>query len=182
MSQVEEIQIRSADLVEAGRIHIRNNLAGTAWVGALLVGIWLYLIVTRPMSLEFDLLFGLLLLVLGALGILGGYALLLFVVAPISARIAYRQQKSLQRPFSFSWTESGFTTVRPPDSTSLMPWSDYRKWLEGKNLFLLYHSNRLYQLVPKRAFADEESVASFREGLRSRIAPRPGRVRSAKSI
>ncbi len=176
MTQSKQFEIAANDLVEANRIHLRGKLAWLLLFFSIgLIAVWVYVILSKPMGLGTDLLLGLLVIVVGALGGLGGYALQYFLIVPISAGISYRQQRSLRRSFNLSWNEDGVATTSA-SATGLMPWSDYRKWLEGKNLFLLYHSNRLYQLVPKRAFVDQEGVTRFREELRRRIAVRPGLV------
>ena len=103
------------------------------------------------------------------------YGIVYFAITPLRARLSYRRHKALQRAYNLSWNEDGVTTTNP-NVTGLTPWSDYREWLEGRNLFLLYVSDRLFHLVPKRAFPSEDAIANFREQLRARIASRPGRI------
>jgi hypothetical protein len=51
------------------------------------------------------------------------------------------------------------------NAQSLTPWADYRKWTENGELFLLYQSDRLFQMMPKRAFASAEDMRELRDFL-----------------
>jgi hypothetical protein len=107
------------------------------------------------------------------------YAVVYFLIVPTRAGLTYRRQKALQRPYDVGWNANG-VAIDNEFSNGVTPWSDYRKWRESKGLFLLYLSDRLFHLLPKRAFANEDAVATFRGVLRERIAARPGRVRKTK--
>lgn len=53
-------------------------------------------------------------------------------------------------------------------------WSKYTKFLESKNLFLLYWSPKTFQLVPKRSFANQFDLEQFRawsSGIGQKDAP-----------
>lgn len=49
------------------------------------------------------------------------------------------------------------------------PWSDYLRWKEGGKCFLLYMSDNLFQIVPKRFFHSDSDIDTFREMLTMRI-------------
>ena len=51
-----------------------------------------------------------------------------------------------------------------------MPWSDLTKWREGEGLFLLYGSDLIFYVLPKRAFQDAAAVDAFRDLLSAKIA------------
>jgi hypothetical protein len=90
---------------------------------------------------------------------------------PYKARRAYKQRKDLQRPISFTATESGLSFATE-GSSGVKPWADFHKWKEGKSTLLLYLSDNLYQAVPKRFFASERELDAFREVVSQRIARR----------
>lgn len=72
-----------------------------------------------------------------------------FVIAPRAARSAYRQQKTLQKPLMFQWSEAGLRTSGEGGDWTLR-WEDYLKWYENDAVFLLYQGPRLFQMIPKR--------------------------------
>jgi len=77
----------------------------------------------------------------------------------------------LQRPCTFYAQEEGlqFSTE---GISGTKAWSDYVKWKEGGSGFLIYMSDNLYQVVPKRFLGSESDVNAFRELLRSKVARR----------
>jgi hypothetical protein len=87
----------------------------------------------------------LLLLFIGALWFVTDRLLL-----PRQARRIYQQQQSLQRPFRFTIADDGTQAVSST-FTGSHAWSDYRKWIEGPDQFLLYQSDVLFVIIPKRS-------------------------------
>lgn len=81
-----------------------------------------------------------------------------------SARKTFRQQKSLHSPIHFSWSDAGLH-ARTCTVDGTTPWDHYVKWRENASTILLYHSDRLFQLIPKRALSPEQ-VASIAGYLR----------------
>ncbi|HEY4252958.1 MAG TPA: YcxB family protein [Roseomonas sp.] len=79
------------------------------------------------------------------------------VFGPAAARRIFRQQKSLQQTVEYAWSDAGLKT-RTARSESLVPWTDYWKWRQDATTLLLYHSDRLYQFVPKRALTPEQAA------------------------
>jgi hypothetical protein len=79
---------------------------------------------------------------------------------PRRARRLFAQQKNLRRPTVFHWDDHGlsWTSVQSSGTT---PWTDYLKWRENEHMFLLYHSDLMFQMLPKRAFRDAELLKSF---------------------
>jgi hypothetical protein len=49
------------------------------------------------------------------------------------------------------------------------PWTDYLRWKEGKDVILIYMSDDLYQMMPKRFFASDADLQAFREYLSQRV-------------
>lgn len=88
-------------------------------------------------------------------------------ILPRRARKLFAQQKNLQRPLRFGWDEQGLAWVNESGSGKTA-WSDYLKWRENDRVFLLYLSDAMFQMLPKRAFADSERLHSFMDSL-SRI-------------
>ncbi|OYV74971.1 MAG: hypothetical protein B7Z66_14655, partial [Chromatiales bacterium 21-64-14] len=81
----------------------------------------------------------------------GLFCILLFflVYFPFKIKRNYRQRKELQKEFTFVTTDSSLN-VEFANGHYNKPWIDYLKWKESRNLFLLYHADNLYQIIPKR--------------------------------
>jgi hypothetical protein len=88
---------------------------------------------------------------------------------PYRSRRSYKQRKDLQRECTFDPSESGLG-FRAENVQAVKPWSDYLKWKEGRSLFLIYMSDNLYQVIPKRFFASEGEVGAFRELVKAKVA------------
>lgn len=78
------------------------------------------------------------------------------LIAGRRVRHVFRQQKSLQREIEFTWSQEGLT-ARDAQSRSHTPWRDYVRWRQGEAVFLFYHSDQLYQFIPRRALTPEQA-------------------------
>jgi hypothetical protein len=95
-------------------------------------------------------------------------ALLFFVWFPRKVRRSYSQRKDFKHEISMVVTSDSLE-MRTEQGYSVKPLTDYLKWKEGKNVFLLYLSDHLFHIVPKRFFAAHEDVDSFRDVIRHAI-------------
>jgi hypothetical protein len=93
------------------------------------------------------------------------------VYAPYNLRRQYSQRKDLQRELAFVTSDAGLS-IQTDHGAMSTPWQDYLKWKEGRTLFLLYLSDAMFQIVPKRFFASASDVDAFRDTLRSRVTNR----------
>jgi len=84
-----------------------------------------------------------------------------YLMAPIRTRRIYRKHKALHRPYTFSWSENGLT-ITGTSGEWQVAWSDYLKWAENAQVFILYQAPRLFNIVPKRALAPEQ-IADLRQ-------------------
>lgn len=73
---------------------------------------------------------------------LGGYA----------ARKTFRQQKTLHKPAKLTWSEQG-VVMQSEYGDARVPWMDFRKAREDRQMILLYESDRLYRVIPKRCLS-----------------------------
>jgi hypothetical protein len=87
------------------------------------------------------------------------------------AKRVFRQQKALQRLYEVSW-DGGGLTVAGESSQSTTRWSDFYKLRELDDLFLLYFSDALFLMIPKRAFPESDLVLKFRETVTTAIPRR----------
>ncbi|UJW84030.1 YcxB family protein [Devosia sp. SL43] len=79
------------------------------------------------------------------------------LMTPITARRNFARQRSLQGDLTLSWSEAGLRTVSEY-GTFEIPWSHFNRRAENGNLFLLFESDRLYRLIPKRVLTTEQQA------------------------
>ena len=162
-------QLTEADYLAAQRLHLR-----WPWWRRVVIGIAFLLAITacgqmiwgsrKPEPASF-------VLACGVLGAVVGVAGLRLVYLPWKSRQVFRQQQMLHRPFEVSWDAATFT-CRNANGETRTPWSDFIRWKEDDGFFLLYHSDVLFQTLPKRVFADAEAVAAFRRLLEQHVKAR----------
>jgi len=80
----------------------------------------------------------------------------------------WKSQRCIREPVTLEVTEEGLTLSSPYFQSNLK-WQIYTGFLETKNLFMVYQSERLFNLFPKRAFNSDEQINEFRELLRTMI-------------
>ncbi|MCP4644461.1 MAG: YcxB family protein [bacterium] len=101
--------------------------------------------------------------------LLFGYMALLFgVLRPYRWRKNYRQQKLFRKPIQYEFTEAKFLTSGDYGNTAI-PWHEFHKWEEGKHVFLVYVSDVLLTIIPKRIFASQEEQEQLRSYLTNGI-------------
>ena len=154
------------DLMAAHWVHVRPRRS-LAVVGILLLGLVVFAMAdsffgrrqswTDPMNWILP-------------GILAYLAFNVFVWVPRRVRRSYSQRKDLHHDISMVVTSAGIAS-RSEQGNSMKPWSDYLKWKEGKSVFLLYLSDQMFQMVPKRFFAAQEDIDAFRSVVRQSIGP-----------
>lgn len=108
----------------------------------------------------------------GAVGGAIAYEAARRLVLPRRSRKLFAQQKNLRRPVEFSWDAHGLAYISANGSGNT-PWTDYVKWRENERMLLLYHSDALFQMLPKRAFSNDDQLHSLlaelaREGSAAR--------------
>jgi hypothetical protein len=87
------------------------------------------------------------------------------------ARRVFQQQKALQRPYRVSWSVQGVTIASDEGLTST-DWCDFHRYIEREDQFLLFLSDALFLMFPKRAFPNTDSSRQFGELVRARVASR----------
>ncbi|WP_445145238.1 YcxB family protein [Dyella sp. Tek66A03] len=157
-------RIAVEDLMAAQWVHVRPRRS-LAVIGILLLGLVVFAMATsflvRRQSLTDPTTWIL-------PGILAYLAFTAFVWVPRKVRRSYSQRKDFQHEISMMVTSAG-VAARTEQGNSVKPWSDYLKWKEGKSVFLLYLSDQLFQIVPKRFFATHEDIDAFRNIIRQSI-------------
>ena len=97
------------------------------------------------------------------------YLLLYFgFYVPFSARRSLNQYKALQREFSLSPSETGLKWTAE-NGNAIIPWTDFLRWKENDAVFLLYVSDSLYHVIPKRLFEVATDIQTFRVFLNEHV-------------
>lgn len=91
-----------------------------------------------------------------------------FVIRPLRWKKHYKQQKLLKEPFEFTFLEDGIK-AKSKTGEGYLEWDTFLKWKEGKHLILLYQSDILMNILPKRDFKSKEEIDQFRSLLIKKI-------------
>ena len=89
---------------------------------------------------------------------------------PRKWRKLFAQQKSLHEPFHYAWDETGLH-VSTPLAQGVRPWSHFTKRLEDSETLLLYHSDTVFELIPKRWFEDARLPEHLEALLLKHVGP-----------
>jgi hypothetical protein len=93
-----------------------------------------------------------------------------FVIGfPLRVRRTYRQRKDLQRSCKYLPSDAGLG-FETEGAQGIKSWGDFVKWKEGKSVFLLYMSDQMFQVVPKRFFSSTDEVNAFRHLVAAKVA------------
>ncbi len=90
------------------------------------------------------------------------------VYLPRRARRVFSQQRNLHATFECRVTEAGLDSTNA-NTTTHLPWTYIIRWKEGPALFVLYQSDLVFNLVPKRLFAHAADVDAFRALVRRHV-------------
>jgi hypothetical protein len=157
-------KIAFEDLMAAQWLHLRPRRTMAA-AGILILGLAIFatvdMFLSRRQALTDPMLWAL-------PGILVYLVFFIFVLFPRKIRRSYSQRKDFQHEISMLVTSDGLET-RTEQGHGMKPWDDFLKWKEGKNIFLLYISDHMFHMVPKRFFANHEDIDSFRDVVRRSI-------------
>jgi hypothetical protein len=150
-----------ADLKAAQNLHAMPG-KGTKVVLAFLLGIFVMLTVGA--------------IVLAALGrlawllaiypvfIVGVMALFWFVLRPAQIARIYRQHKELSSGFEMELDDDAYN-IKNAYGSGRIPWKDFLKWKEDGKIILLYRSENMFNMVPKRLLAGEAQARYVIEQL-----------------
>lgn len=103
---------------------------------------------------------GIVLICGGVGGVAGAFAQSRLALPRQIARI-HRQQASLHAHYTYSWDDE-WLRVSSDHVQAKRRWSDYRKLRENEDLFLLYHSDVMFEVFPKAWFNGQAQMDEFR--------------------
>ncbi|WP_414614577.1 YcxB family protein [Stenotrophomonas geniculata] len=134
----------------------------------VLVGVLLACAVIGVVALATDHHFSGLILVCGGVGgAISAFAQSRLTLPRQVAKI-HRQQASLHAHYTYSWDEE-WLSVASEHVQAKRRWSDYAKVRENEEVLLLYHSDVMFEVLPKAWFNGQAQMDEFRR-LASRAA------------
>ncbi len=134
------------------------------WIGLMLVLAVLSLLITGPSDQIFWP--GILVLAL----VLGIWLVVRRVWIPRHVARVFKQQKDLSEPFDMEITDTTFS-CQNEFGTTQVPWNIFTKWKENAELFLLYRSDVLFHMLPKRLLQGEDDIRYVRAKLEDNKIP-----------
>lgn len=160
MNQIE-VQIEASDHLAAQRLHTRwTRRQLLAHAAVVVVGASLML---APLPMPWAFIVGAA-LIGGAVGGAIGREITRWIWLPRRSRHLFHQNKAMQRPYAFEWDRD--TLLCSSDAGShRQPWGDLVRWREDERVLLIYITDALFFVVPRRSFTDAAVERSFRECL-----------------
>jgi len=98
------------------------------------------------------------------------YPLYRYVILPNRIKKIYAQQKELHSPFEIEFTDTAMIFSNEFGNAT-RPWNHFTKWKENDELILLYHSDVIYNILPKRIFTDPQQIDAVKSYLENNEVP-----------
>jgi len=162
-------RITLEDFIDAQKLHRSKSpkafVRAVVLIGKMLVGVSVLVLivlaaVARDRKLWSDLAPLIILLAL--------WSLALLVWVPFNWRRCYAKDRRLQQEFTADLSEDG-VHLQSLDFDANLKWSLYLRLLESDRVFLLYQTNRMFNLLPKAAFGQGE-IEEFRQLARRKLS------------
>lgn len=101
------------------------------------------------------------------LGALAYFAVIYGVLLPLKARKIFKQQKTLQVPYESELTDEAYAAVSV-HGTATIAWKEFHKYKMNKDTILVYQSDAIYHMFPKRWFTEEQFI-EFKSILQTQL-------------
>ncbi len=95
------------------------------------------------------------------------WLLAMLVWVPFNWRRCYAKDRRLQDEFTTEISEEG-VHMESPSFDANLKWGLFLRFLESDRVFLLYQTNRMFNLLPKSAFASTD-IEEFRQLVRRQL-------------
>ena len=146
--------ISVSDYIQAQRLH-RKSIAKWSNISAAVItacGVVMLMAGSKQ--------FGVIALFAGAGAFIGEYVVANLYLPRKVAKL-HAQQKDLAGQFTYSWDDKHIQ-AQSNTGSSKRPWSHYAKVREDAHVFLLYHSDNMFEMLPKSWFPSSEAINEFR--------------------
>ncbi len=109
--------------------------------------------------------------------ILGFLALYRYWLRPYQIKRAYTQHKELSSLFEMDLTDEGYN-IKNDYGSGKIPWKDFAKWKSDEKIILLYRTDNMFNMVPKRLLTDETQAQYVIEQLKLNHVKEASQVRN----
>jgi len=132
---------------------------------------WLYIVLVTELALLIFFAFLLQRWTPAIIGVLLALVMILYMAfyLPNRLRKLFKQQKDLHRPFTITVDEAGLQYINEMGEAKRL-WNIFLKWKEDENILILYHSDLLFSMLPKR-YLNNGSTQFIREQLAKNNIP-----------
>jgi hypothetical protein len=86
---------------------------------------------------------------------------------PRLVRRDFEERRILRDEVELSWSEDDGVTVKTERGHSRHGWDEFKTWAESKAVIIIFHTNRMFTFIPKRALSESE-IAGLRDLLSQR--------------
>ncbi len=150
-----QFQLEFKDYLDVQQLRMRkSNLASALIIAAA----GLYGVVSPSWSIIF-----------GTLFMAGAFLLSRFVILPERIQKNYEQQKEIQAPIEMEITAEALKTSSQYGHAE-RPWSVFVRWDEDEDVLVIYHSDAMFTILPKRFFSPEQ-IAMVKAYLQANQVP-----------
>jgi hypothetical protein len=152
--------ITASDYLAAQYLHRRQTVKALYTFSIALIAVGAVWLCITPNLIAFA-------ITCGAVGGLVGELIVSTAILPRRALRIHHQRKEFSSPTTYSW-DNEFLITSSRDGHAKKRWKDYLRLREDDGMLLLYHSDDLFQMVPKRWFSNADDLMKFTELARER--------------
>ena len=159
-------QLTAQDYADAQRLHLGfrvHYIVGTMALAGIVLAFWLS---GDPFSFQSWVFIGRLWLIC----LLTFFLIVSWGTVKRSAKI-FAQQKDLQRTYDVGITDDHLIMGSTGRGEWKIPWDDFHKWKMSQKLVLVYPSDRLFRMFPRRWFASDDEFQGFKDLLTRTVGP-----------
>jgi len=96
--------------------------------------------------------------------------LFLPIIANRVARKMFSQQKNIKEQYEISWNEHSIEFTSPT-SHQIIKFADFLKYLQRDEMIILFQSDHLFRVFPKRMFESEAQMKNLIENVKTANVP-----------
>jgi hypothetical protein len=144
-------QLTPNDYIKAQFLHMRPRPV-FGWIGILIL---VAMLATCILQLIFPISGKMTWSPFVLLGVLAYFAFVYGVFLPLRAKRIFRQQKALHEPYEVELTDEALSSMSAYGDFK-MEWSAFHKYKTSKNLILVYQSDAIFHMFPRRWFTESQ--------------------------
>ena len=92
----------------------------------------------------------------------------LLSIGPLQIWIAFRTNPKFKEKYSLTFSDERIH-FKTNTVDSKLEWTHYKSFYESSRIILLVYGTRMYSVIPKSAFRDEQEIGLFRNLLQKKV-------------